>query len=73
MLRIKGVDTHANGRKKKGQEKGETRHQEKGDEAPEEEVVHSVRYAWPATASTDVHSRSPLGAAVTKAEAAVSS
>jgi len=37
-LRIKGVDTHANGRKKK-EEEGEARRQEEDSEAAEEEIV----------------------------------
>jgi len=38
-LTTKGVDTHANGRKEKDKEEGETRRQEEDDEAPEEEIV----------------------------------
>ena len=37
-LTIKGVDTHANGRKEKDKEEGETRRQKEDDEAPEEEI-----------------------------------
>jgi hypothetical protein len=38
MLRIKGVDTHANGSKEEDEEKGEARRKEEDDEAPEEEI-----------------------------------
>jgi len=37
-LRKKGVVTHANGSKEEDEEKGEARHEEEGDEAPEEEI-----------------------------------
>jgi hypothetical protein len=38
-LTTKGVDTHANGRKKKDKEEGEARRQKEDNEAPEEEIV----------------------------------
>ena len=69
-LTIKGVDTHANGRKEKDKEEGETRRQEEDDEAPEEEISHSR-----AGGLMPAHTRLPLlrGTPLIKAEAAVQS
>jgi hypothetical protein len=63
-LTTKGVDTHANGRKKKDKKEGEARRQKEDNEAPEEEIVLD---ACPASGrlrpARFLRGRDPLGAA----------